>query len=39
MKERELDLKKNSEQLMKDKDDLNHQMMLMQEGKDIGIVI
>uniref|UniRef100_A0A1B6L2N5 Rho-associated protein kinase let-502 n=1 Tax=Graphocephala atropunctata TaxID=36148 RepID=A0A1B6L2N5_9HEMI len=31
MKERELDYKKNSEQLMKDKEDLSHQMMLMQE--------
>lgn len=32
MKERELDNKKTSEQLVKDKEDLNHQMMLMQEG-------
>nr|CAD7262202.1 unnamed protein product [Timema shepardi] len=34
MKEREVDFKKSVEQLIKDKDELNHQMKIMQEGKD-----
>lgn len=32
MKERELEYKKTIEQIMKDKEDLSHQMKLMQEG-------
>ena len=32
MKERELEYKKTMEHLMKDKEDLGHQMKLMQEG-------
>jgi hypothetical protein len=36
MKERELDYKKSMEQLLKDKDDANRQLKMMQEGEKIG---
>jgi hypothetical protein len=39
MKERELDYKKSMDQLLKDKDDANRQLKMMQEGKKFGIII
>lgn len=38
MKERELDYKKSVDQLLKDKDDANRQLKMMQEGKKFGII-
>jgi hypothetical protein len=38
MKERELDYKKSMDQLLKDKDDSNRQLKMMQEGKEFGII-
>jgi hypothetical protein len=38
MKERELDYKKSMEQLLKDKDDTNRQLKMMQEGEKIGSI-
>jgi hypothetical protein len=38
MKERELDYKKSMDQLLKDKDDANRQLKMMQEGKKFGII-
>jgi hypothetical protein len=34
MKERELDYKKSMDQLLKDKDDANRQLKMMQEGEE-----
>jgi hypothetical protein len=39
MKERELDYKKSMDQLLKDKDDANRQLKMMQEGKAYGIIL
>lgn len=38
MKERELDYKKSMDQLLKDKDDANRQLKMMQEGKKFDII-
>jgi hypothetical protein len=38
MKERELDYKKSMDQLLKDKDDANRQLKMMQEGEEIGSI-
>jgi hypothetical protein len=36
MKERELDYKKTMDQLLKDKDDANRQLKMLQEGEEYG---
>lgn len=38
MKERELDYKKSMDQLLKDKDDANRQLKMMQEGEEFDSV-
>lgn len=38
IKERELDYKKSMDQLLKDKDDANRQLKMMQEGEEFGSV-
>jgi cell division protein FtsL len=39
MKERELDYKKSVDQLLKDKEDANRQLKMMQEGEEFGSMI
>lgn len=38
LKERELDYKKSMDQLLKDKDDANRQLKMMQEGEEFDSV-